>query len=148
MALRHTAAVSNTAFLHAGELTDLRLAHREHRLNRWGIKEYYRYADNLVFFLGNDTRRAALLIKDLEERMLPYVAVLEEVSHRGIDFLDLTIWKDSRTALTGKLGFAPSLKDTSLRCTLSVFSSHPISIHASWLKSYVTNIYRHSSSMS
>ena len=147
MGLRSSSTISNCAFLHAVELCGLRLLHKHHAFNRYSVKHYYRYADNLLFWCAPDFARIKLLLFDLENGMAPYQGLLEEASHVGVDFLDLFIYKDKSTEASGKMAYSPMLKKTSLQSTLSLFSAHPVGIHGAWMKSYVLNLLKHSSNL-
>ena len=88
------------------------------------------------------------LVTDLTKssvHMFPYAATVEEISHIGITFLDLYIWKSSHSQCSRRLAIAPSLKSTALRTILSSCSGHPDSVHASWMLSYIHRLRKHCS---
>ena len=142
MGLRSSAMVANAAFSHAVELMGLQLLHLSHASNKFAIKQYFRYADNLLFVCRGDFVRIKALLHNLEVCCVPFVGTLEEASHVGVDFLDLNLFKNN-----SKISIAPILKPTSLASVLSVFSAHPSGVHGAWMKCYVRTMHRHSTSL-
>ena len=147
MGLRSSASVANSAFFHAVELMGLMLCRRQHALESYAIKHYFRYFDNLFFICSCDFRKIRKLVHDVEHAIGPFKGSVEEASHVGIDFLDLFLFKDRRTSISGKLSFAPHLKPTALSSTLSLYSAHPSGVHEAWMRSYVLRIRNRCSSL-
>ena len=146
MGLRSSADVSNAAFLHAVELCGLAILTSSAR-ERWGIKSYTRYADNLLFVLEPDFDKIRSLKRHLEGCMKPYTGVLEEASHVGITFLDVNLVKDDQWRRTGVISFFPFMKPTCLQHVLSVNSAHNSSTHGAWMKAFLQRLRKHSSSL-
>ena len=82
-------------------------------------------------------------IKRLEEAH-PYTGSIEEASPNGVAFLDLQFFHDLSTR---SMAFSPLLKPSALASILNFQSSHPLSVHGSWLKAYLFRLRRRSSSV-
>ena len=142
MGLRSSADVANCAFMHAVEMVGLGALCNATR-QRYGIKHYIRDFDNLLFVCSPDFSRITALRDRLMHQLAPYTCTVEEASHIGVTFLDLSLVKDDH----GRISFAPFVKPTCLRQVLSFSSHHHPSIHAAWMRSYMMNIRKHSSSL-
>jgi hypothetical protein len=77
------------------------LATRRFR-EKHSIVLYLRYADNLLFFLRDDSGVDALRA-ELLSCLSPYSAKLEEASDYGVKFLDMTVYKGKYFASTDML---------------------------------------------
>ena len=145
--LRSSADVSNAAFLHAVELCGLALLTKASR-ERFGIKFYCRYFDNLLFICKPEFDRIKNLKYRLENGIKPYVSQLEEASHIAVTFLDVTFCKDDICwKRSGVLSYFPMLKATSLQQVLSTSSDHLPSTHVAWMNAFMTRLRSHSSSI-
>ena len=143
MGLRSSADVANCAFMHAVEMVGLGALCNATR-QRYGIKHYIRDFDNLLFVCSPDFSRITALRDRLMHQLAPYTCTVEEASHIGVTFLDLSLVKDDH----GRISFAPFVKPTCLRQVLSFSSHHHPSIHAAWMRSYISNSTSFSSNSS
>ena len=146
MGLRSSSDVSNAAFLHKVELTGLALLSSATR-QRFAIKAYYRYFDNLFFICAPDFDRIRSLKRCLASSIAPYEGLLEEASAVGITFLDVNIIKDDVWCRTRRVSFCPYMKPTCLSSVLSVNSAHCNSTHVAWMKAFLKRLRDHSSSL-
>ena len=146
MGLRSSAHIANTAFLHHVEFQGLSLATKRAR-DKYGIKQYTRYADNLLFVCRFNYPVVQALIHDLKFNMRPFTGSVEELGVYGVDFLDLTIRKDDAWRSSLRVSITPFLKPTSLTQALNSSSAHSASIHSAWMTSYIMRLRRHSTSL-
>jgi hypothetical protein len=144
MGLRCSSDVADAAFLHAVELCGLALLSGATR-ERFGIISYTRFRDNLLFVCKPDFQKIRSLKLHIEGSILPYIGTLEEASHIGISFLDVTFVKDDNWRMSGVISFNPCLKSTSLLQVLSLRSSHHPTTHCAWMKAYMLRLRRNSS---
>ena len=147
MGLRCSGSIADPAFHHCAVLMGPMLLRSDHALQQYDIKHHFRYADNLLFICGRNFTKIRRLLDDLENTCAPFRGLLEETSHVGVDFLDLFIFKDRTTSLSGRIAISPSLKATSLLSTLSIHSAHACTVHEAWMKAYVLRLRRHSTSL-
>ena len=124
MGTTFAAAVANAAFQHSQELCGARLAHRPVQVSL-GVFGYFRYVDNLLFFV-EDLDRDVPRVLDYLGRHLSYPFKVEEFSSHSLKFLDLMLSK----SVAGGLEFEPHVANNGR--VLDPGSSHPISVHASW----------------
>ena len=146
MGMKCSSAVADAAFLHAVELQGPRLITRA-ASSRFGIVQYSRYRDNLLFVLEQSWDRIRSLRHNIMFNIQPYAGTVEEASHIGVTFLDTNIVKDDVWKSSHRVSVSPHLKPSSLRQVLNPKSSHQASIHVAWMKAYIFRLFKHSTSM-
>ena len=146
MGLKSSSFIANTSFLHSTELQGLGFLTRCSR-ERYAIKHYSRYVDNLFFICSPDFQRIQHLIRDCKFGMKPFIGTVEEISVGGVDFLDVSLSKDDVFKHTGRITVTPFLKSTALLQALNMRSSHCASVHSSWMIAYMMRLRRHSTNI-
>eukprot|EP00973_Karenia_brevis_P084787 11764322-Karenia_brevis.AAC.1 len=92
MGLRHSGSVANSSFLHFAELRPQDGLVRSGFRRQWGILHYFRFVDNVLFLLADQSYVEPLrgLLRHL---LIPYTGKVEEISDHSISFLDMTLCK-------------------------------------------------------
>ena len=137
----HSAATASAAFCHSRELNSPGLATRKFAVKH-KIFAYYRYADNLLFVLEDDSCFDSLM-SDLS-CLHPYVVKPEEISDFAVTVLDVRYYKGSRFNTLGLLDHCPVIKDKGI--SLGFSSAHLESTIRQYPLQVIRRLARNSSS--
>ena len=142
--LTPSAAIANACFLMTCEVNGPGLASRVRVRSQWGILNYTRYVDNLLFIV-EDISRVEPLVQFLRASLSPYSGKVEEVGIDRFDFLDVH-YAFKKFQVSTIIEYSPVMKLDSR--FLHPSSSHPRAVHLAWPSAYIQSIWSHSSSLS
>ena len=146
MGLKFSSFLANAAFCGHSEISGLSLL--DHVVcNKFAVKTYIRYADNLLFICRPEFNKIQDLIRAVTSLNAPYKATIEETGAHGVTFLDVDLCKDNQWLIDGRISVRPHLKASGLRSVLLPESAHPTNIHGAWTLAYIHRMQLNSSSL-
>eukprot|EP00959_Pyramimonas_sp_CCMP1952_P058791 1227705-Pyramimonas_sp.AAC.1 len=97
-----------------------------------GLRCYFRFKDDIIAFFDGPNQQCDRFFTMLSLRAGPFALELERLSHHEATFLDVHLFKKSRTDNTTSFCHSVHEKVTSQWVPLSELSHHPPSVHRAW----------------